>query len=340
MGLAESSTKVSVIIPVYNSYAYLEKCVQSILDQGFNGCEFILIDDGSTDGSSELCDRLATAHHEIKVIHQKNRGICEARNVGIRQATGEYIAFSDHDDLVKQGFLEDNYKLAILHSADVVKFGRESIVIDVEGKKKSIHTRRFPARILDEDDIKKDFLKLRFGETMNCVWDGLFKRDFLVSNCLEFDPAFRMGGEDIAFCSKCYAVANRIVFSDKVYYEHYIREGYSTSTKNDPLRLEKYRNLMKNLDDCIEKLHGNYSLEEYLAIICKESIYPSIVHYVKTGASTKEIIRFLRSITWKKERYRFSEIKQLGGKWGLFSYLLYHRLYWLMILIVRIRKIR
>ena len=89
---------ISIVIPVYNVAPYLKRCVQSVLRQTYRNLEVILVDDGSTDGSGELCDQLALTDSRIQVVHQKNQGLSGARNTGIRQATGEYIAFIDSDD--------------------------------------------------------------------------------------------------------------------------------------------------------------------------------------------------------------------------------------------------
>lgn len=89
---------ISIVVPVYNVVHYLERCVLSVLRQTYKDMEVILVDDGSTDGSGELCDKLALTDTRIHVIHQKNQGLSGARNTGIRNATGEYIAFIDSDD--------------------------------------------------------------------------------------------------------------------------------------------------------------------------------------------------------------------------------------------------
>lgn len=89
---------ISVVVPVYNVAPYLERCVQSVLRQSYKNLEVILVDDGSTDGSGELCDQLASTDTRIQVVHQKNQGLSGARNTGIRQASGEYMAFMDSDD--------------------------------------------------------------------------------------------------------------------------------------------------------------------------------------------------------------------------------------------------
>ena len=97
---------ISVIVPVYNVEKYLDNCVQSILRQSYTNLEIILIDDGSTDKSSQLCDEYSQKDKRIKVIHKKNGGQSDARNVGITVATGKYIAFVDSDDYIDEQFLD------------------------------------------------------------------------------------------------------------------------------------------------------------------------------------------------------------------------------------------
>lgn len=101
---------VSVIVPIYNAEPWLEECVQSILDQDFPASygtiEVLLIDDGATDGSGALCDRLAKRDNRIKVVHQENQGLSGARNTGIDMARGRYYAFIDSDDVVRPAYLK------------------------------------------------------------------------------------------------------------------------------------------------------------------------------------------------------------------------------------------
>ena len=117
-----NSIKVSVIMPVYNSGEYLKTAVDSILSQSLKEIELILVDDGSTDGSSERCDEYAAKDSRVVVIHQKNGGICNARNAALKIAKGEYIGFSDHDDEYLPGLLEDNYSICVNNNLDFVKF--------------------------------------------------------------------------------------------------------------------------------------------------------------------------------------------------------------------------
>ena len=100
--------KISFIIPVYNTERYLETCINSIINQEYYNYEIILVDDGSKDGSGEICDTFSREYANIKTIHQKNGGSSEARNTGIKNSVGEYLLFVDSDDFIEKKFFDEN----------------------------------------------------------------------------------------------------------------------------------------------------------------------------------------------------------------------------------------
>ena len=110
--------KLSVIVPIYNTKGYLERCVLSILDQTTKNIEIILVDDGSPDGAGEICDQLKDRYDNIKVIHKANEGLGFARNSGLNMAIGEYVAFLDSDDFVDKGFYEELITMCEKYQAD------------------------------------------------------------------------------------------------------------------------------------------------------------------------------------------------------------------------------
>ena len=97
---------ISIIIPVYNSFQYLSRCIECVFRQTYTDWELILVDDGSTDGSGEICDKVAESSSQIHVIHQHNQGASVARKVGIEHSSGEYLTFVDSDDIVEEDYLE------------------------------------------------------------------------------------------------------------------------------------------------------------------------------------------------------------------------------------------
>ena len=109
---------ISVIVPVYNVEEYVEKCVLSIINQTYKNLEIILVDDGSTDNSGKICDEIAIKDNRIKVIHKKNGGLSDARNVGIDIAKGDYLGFVDSDDYIDPdmySILLNNMNLSLIH---------------------------------------------------------------------------------------------------------------------------------------------------------------------------------------------------------------------------------
>lgn len=111
--------KISVIVPVYNVELYLERCIKSILCQTYKDFELLLVDDGSPDKSGEICDHYQNIDSRIRVIHKENGGLSDARNVGVRAATGEYVTFVDSDDYVKENYIEYLVNLALKNNADI-----------------------------------------------------------------------------------------------------------------------------------------------------------------------------------------------------------------------------
>ena len=129
------NNKISIIIPVYNVENYIERCIDSLISQSYINLEIILVDDGSTDKSGEICDRYAVVDNRIKVIHIKNSGRGEARNIGLSQANGQYIGFVDSDDWVEK----DLYKYLIENieetKADISICAYYECLDDIKNKK-------------------------------------------------------------------------------------------------------------------------------------------------------------------------------------------------------------
>ena len=122
--------KVSVIIPVYNVKEYVEKCVETVIKQTYSNLEIILVDDGATDGSGEICDKLACKDQRIEVIHKKNGGLSDARNAGLKVVTGEYYLFVDSDDWISVNMVKRLVDCAEKEDADIVCCGFFDVMKD------------------------------------------------------------------------------------------------------------------------------------------------------------------------------------------------------------------
>ena len=124
---------ISVIVPVYNREMYLERCVRSIMNQTYQNLEILLVDDGSTDGSGEICERLAKEDKRIRVFHKENGGSSSARNLGIREAKGEYLGFIDSDDYIELDMYELLSVAVVKYKVTMAQVSRDEV--DEEGNR-------------------------------------------------------------------------------------------------------------------------------------------------------------------------------------------------------------
>lgn len=127
-----NSPLISVIVPVYNTAEYIEKTAELLAGQTYENMEFIFVDDGSTDGSAEICDRIAEKDSRFVIIHQKNSGVCAARNAGIAAAHGDYIGFCDSDDIPYNDMYETLYKIIEENGCDIAMI--KSAVCFIDGR--------------------------------------------------------------------------------------------------------------------------------------------------------------------------------------------------------------
>lgn len=167
--------KVSVIVPVYNTLECLERCVNSIIRQSYKNLELILVDDGSTDGSREFCDKLEKQDNRIRVYHKENGGASSARNLGIRNAVGDYIGFVDSDDYIDADMYQMMMELAIEKNLQIAQISREEV--DEEGNKlKDICVPPVDIRFCNSETFMKELL-LHQGDCSFCT--KIVKRELL-----------------------------------------------------------------------------------------------------------------------------------------------------------------
>lgn len=178
-----SRPAVSVIVPVYNSASTLERCLESLLAQSFTDFEIILVDDGSTDGSADICAGYSRHDSRIKVISQPNRGVSAARNLGLDNASGEYVAFCDSDDMVRPSWLSS--MMAAAGKAGLVVCGYNIYRNDTgEWEQKTLgHTEIFT----DDDVLLETLLSCSL---LQFVWNKLFNMKIIRESGLRFEESF------------------------------------------------------------------------------------------------------------------------------------------------------
>jgi len=182
---------ISVVLPIYNVEKYLEKCITSVYDNdSFEDFEVLLVDDGSTDSSGQICDEYARRYDNIYSFHKENGGLSDARNYGLMRAKGKYVFFLDSDDFLVKNALEIiAAKLKENKETDIVVF--DAICTDEEGTKQINNDFEFVHKGLKENCLYsgEELLEkqLEFGFYHTTVWLGVYRRAFLVDNQLLFE---------------------------------------------------------------------------------------------------------------------------------------------------------
>lgn len=269
--------KVSIIIPAYNIRDYIEKCLISVCSQDYDkeSLEIVVVDDGSTDGTSDILDRYAKTNNNIKVIHKQNEGVSAARNDGIKASSGEYIFFFDGDDFQESYTCKELVDIIQDKSADAVIYGYYRYE---DGKVYETALPRFSKDIYENEEVIKDvmpaFIGLSNDDINNWIagkpgalyvenpalWRILCKRSVIEENSLRFDESLKVG-EDTCFISEYLSCCKRVFIQQKCYYYLVTRESSAIYRyEREPLSKldgkKKLNDARQNLVDRVKKRSG------------------------------------------------------------------------------------
>ena len=212
--------KVSVIVPIYNVENYIDKCIESLVNQTYKNIEIILVDDGSSDNSPALCDEWSKKDGRIIVIHKTNGGVSSARNAGIDNATGDYIQFLDGDDYLNADTIEYSVKTAEENDADIVSFGMQMVS---DGKIVNSWTNENGSYVIDaENDYYKLFFEVMCNNFLfhsSCA--KLMKTSIIKDNNLSFDTRHSFA-EDFQFTTAYMSYCKRITLIKECFYNYVV----------------------------------------------------------------------------------------------------------------------
>lgn len=206
---------VSVIVPIYGVEAYLEHCVDTLLNQSYQNYEIILVDDGSPDRCPAMCDAYAAAHERVIALHKENGGLSDARNYGTSHSHGEYVTFVDADDYVSPDYLECLVSMMEEHDADIT-CARHQNVFDDSGTQPNIAPK---TQCIGAEEALE---RICYGREMSvCAYCKLYKRELAQS----FPYPKGKLHEDIAVTYQMMGASQKVVFSTKVIYFYRQRRG-------------------------------------------------------------------------------------------------------------------
>lgn len=254
--------KVSVIIPVYNVEKYLNECVDSVLSQTYQNFEIILVDDGSTDKSGDICDKYASDDDRIKVVHKENGGLSDARNCGLKEAQGEYIYFLDSDDFICETALEEAYTKIEKEKCDFVFF--DALSFTDENSDYSIKQNYVRKYTYDTDKgiaVLGKQLKNKEYHSSACMM--LIDTGFLRKSGITFLKGILY--EDMLFTYSLYAMAEKVCQLSRTVYHRRYRSGSIMTSRPKTKNFLSVKTVLESVTDfnITQKIENDITAKAY-----------------------------------------------------------------------------
>lgn len=290
--------KVSIIVPIYNVERYLEKCLERILNQTYENLEIILVDDGSTDKSSLICDKYHEQDCRIKVFHKKNEGVSIARNEGIKLSTGKYIVFIDADDYVSNEHIESLYKCIVEKNVDIVI----SNAIDITEDGTILRSKEKQDFIMNKEQCLCELLSE--NNFYHVCWGNIYKRE-LLENC-RFNYKYKIA-EDLDFLYRYISKIDNAYFLSKKTYYWVRRDGSATNSQYS----EKWND---ELEICKLIINKTLNLQNDLHKYAKGKYVKAIINQAqKFNLNKKQIKLFRDNIkVYKNEVLKHKEFSKIA----------------------------
>lgn len=307
--IADVIPTFSIIVPVYNSERFLHKCIDSLLDQSYPDFELVLVDDGSTDSSGNICDEYAEKDLRIKVLHSVNQGVSMARNLGLSVVRGKYVNFVDSDDWVSPEYLEKYVDARKEYDYDLIYV--EMVRVSEEGEENIISLKEFSAK-------NAEYLSEPLAHLLECGEFGFtcnksFKREIIQSNEISFCKDFRMFEDAIFTSVYCLHINSIKLISSAVYFYRSV----ATSLVRSGMDYETYhlathtgcRNLA-----LLAKKYPSDSLCEAVGLFCQKwEQWAILMMYLSDPiASRANRLNSLKKFQYRNLYPRLNAVKEKG----------------------------
>lgn len=301
------SKKISIIVPIYNVEQYLDKCIESLVNQTYKNLEIILVDDGSEDNSGHMADLWERKDNRIKVIHKKNGGLSDARNAGLRIVIGDYISFIDSDDYIDRDMYRCLMNDLINNNADIAVCNIKHVY---ENSNKEIIKYHRKNCVLSSLEAMEEYI--HNGIVQAVVWNKLYKRELIGELQFEVNKT----NEDEFFSYKVISKAKKITYNQDIFY-NYLQRKSSIMGNYSLKRLDA-------LDATYERL--NFIKINYPTLYIEEKknfLFLCIYHYQmilnnkevdKHKVGRKKIISYLKKIKfniYELKSYRMKDITRI-----------------------------
>lgn len=272
--------KISVIVPVYNIEAYISQCIESIIGQTYSNLQIILVDDGSTDSSGEICDTYAERDDRILVIHQTNMGLVLARKTGLEAADGDFIGFVDGDDYIDAAFFETLLNFILIDQVDFVHTGYIFEKHNISIKRCQFETKIYALNKDIAVNIINEYVlgKCEERHITFSLWSKLYRSEFL-KRCYDKIPTYQSMGEDLICLCLCLLEGKKVSFHNVALYHYNLRHSSLVNSTDATIILK-----MGRLYNCLLDVFDKYKITAQVKNNLETFVINSILSFlVKSG---------------------------------------------------------
>lgn len=293
--------QISIIIPVFNAEKYLEDCLQSISNQFFHDFEILAINDGSMDASLEILEKYQQKDVRLKVFSQKNKGVSEARNLGLQNAKGDYIAFVDADDWLHPQSLE-TYMITLREEHF------EIVISQFLPEKKNLIMQETKVEVFDRKNIEqKIFPKFIASDVYNSVCNKLYKKELIEKTNAKFPTGVPIA-EDAQFNYQVFSLVQKV--SEIDFKSYFYREVDGSATKNI-LRNDYLQSNISIFEYDYQKYFGNSISESEILHLKKQRFYRSVIALIYIYFNPKNQFSLFQRFSKIKEIINHSLVKKV-----------------------------
>lgn len=286
-----SNPLISVVIPVYNTAPYLEKCLESVVNQTYQNLQVIIINDGSTDNSAEICQKFSEKDDRIEFINKQNEGVSIARNIGIEKSKGEWIYFLDSDDFLEKNTFESLFEQAQENNADIIQFGLNTIkdgkIIDTD----------FPKT--ESFENVKDFITNNKMRPL-CAWLYFIKANKILENNIYFNEKLKHY-EDGLFMYRVLIHCHKIITLNEVYYNQVLSPNSVTRKPKTTKIVMDCIDYVDNLCNEVRKNHQTLNFKNEIVLLSKQIFSETIaIENLEEFQKHKQLIKSKYKSLYKK----------------------------------------
>lgn len=303
--------EISILVPVFNVAPYLSQCLEAIVAQTFSDWECIIVDDGSTDESGKICDKYENIDKRFRVLHVKNGGVALARNIGMREAKGNFITFCDSDDWLEPTALARMYDLMIPHNADIIQTGFWKEYRGYNREKNLVAS----TLIINQHEAINELIKDK--RIKSYLWNKMFRRNIV-------DSEFPIGKtfEDVYVCSKWFPRIKKMVCDPTPLYHYRMRRGSILHSGSTKYRLEYLEAITFRANELSRLGLNSFNLKERDMIITKATVRNAKI-IAREENNRQKRNETLREIIENISVSELPKIKDLGLKVWLRTRLLF-----------------